>query len=416
MNPVRPLAFALLALVWQASPNLAVAKDKPAAGPPKTGLFQLDAKPSFPYLAMAVPADYTPAKAYPLFYLMPPVSDDAEASKPDSWVKNWSDELLKKGWIIASPAAPMYDNETSISPIHAALKKVTEAYKIDERRIVIAGAYAGASMAWRLAVKAPAAWVGVVAIAGEIGQGDRGPLKVLAGKPAYVYRGEKDKYYKAEVWKGDEASIKFAKIELTAEIGPGAGNEFPVGSLSKIATWLDEVWPPGGYRQRAAAVEKALAEKDVAAGFAALKDLRDDLRKSPYPAYDWRYGELEKALLELARAPFESAKKLLDVDPIAALEETETAAKAAKGVAALEKEVAARLAAVRKDPRVVGALKQRDAEAAARKLLPKAEEAEGKGDLALALSLFQKIVALGETSLKTDCEAKVAELAKKVGK
>ena len=417
MIHVRPFAFALLALVTLASPRLAAAKDKPApAGPPKTGLFQLDAKPSYPYLAMAVPADYKPTKAYPLFYLMPPISDNAETSKPDSWVKDWSAALLKKGWIIASPAAPMYDNETSVPPLQAALKVVTTTYKIDERRIVIAGAYSGASMAWRLAVKTPTAWVGIVAVAGEIGPGDRTALKAFADKPAYVYRGEKDKYYPADKWRGDESEIKHAKIALTAEIAPGVGNEFPIASLDKIATWLDDVWPAGGYREKAATVEKAIVAKDVAAGFAAFKDLKDDLKKNPYPGYDWRVAELEKGLLDLARAPFESAKKLLDSNPIAALEDTEAAAKAAKGVPAVEKEAAAALAAMRKEPRVVEAVKKRDAEKAATALLPKAEEAEGKGDFATALALFKKIVALGDTSLKADCEAKVAELEKKVAK
>jgi dienelactone hydrolase len=412
-------AFALLALVPLASPRLAAAKDKPApaaGGPAKTGLFQLDAKPSYPYVAMAVPADYTPTKAYPLFYLMPPISNDAKDSLPDKWVALWAGPLLKKGWIVASPAAPFYDNETSIAPIQATLKKVIETYKIDERRVVIAGDYAGANMAWRLAVKLPTLWVGLVAEGGEVAQVDRAPLKAFAGKPVYVYRGEKDKNYNADVWKADKAAIEFAKLKLTIEIGPGAGNEFPLGSLDKIATWLDDVWSPGAYREKAAVVEKALAAKDVAAGFAALKEFRDELKRSPYPAYELRIAEFEKALLDLARAPFESAKKLLDVDPIAALGEVEAAAKAVKGIAAIEKEAVAALAAMRKDPRVVEAIKKRDAEASARKLLPAAEAAEAKGDFAAALALFKKIVALGETSLKADCEAKVAELEKKVGK
>ena len=57
---------------------------------------------------------------------------------------------------------------------------------------------------------------------------------------------------------------------------------------------------------------------------------------------------------------------------------------------------------------VIEALKARDAEASARAILPKAEDAERKGDFAGALALFKKIVALGETSLKTDCEAKAS--------
>ena len=65
---------------------------------------------------------------------------------------------------------------------------------------------------------------------------------------------------------------------------------------------------------------------------------------------------------------------------------------------------------------MIEALKARDAEAAARAILPKAEDAERKGDFAGSLALFKKIVALGETSLKADCEAKVAELEKKVAK
>jgi dienelactone hydrolase len=419
MTPHRfaaPVLALVVSAVLAATPFAAVGgpKDKGPAADAKTGLFPLDAKPSYPYVAMAVPKEYTPDKPCPLLYLMPPISDNAETSKPDSWVSHWSTALLKRGWIVASPAAPFYDNETSIPPLQATLKKITSAYRIDERRIVIAGAYSGANMAWRLVVKDPARWAAVVVVGGEVFQPDRAPLKVFADKPAYIFRGEKDKNYSADMWKADEAAIKFAKIRYTYEEGKGMGNEFPIGSLPTMAAWLDDVWP-GTYRERAAAVETATGAKDLVAGFAALKALKDELKKSPYPAFEAKAAEVEKALLDLARAPIVGAKKLLEIDPVGALAEMEAAAKSFKGIKDMEKEAAAELAAMRKDPKVVAAIKARDAEESAKKLLPKAEEAEAKGNLPLAIELFRKIVALGETSLRKDCEAKVAELEAKAG-
>lgn len=414
--PAVVLALAALAPVAAWAPRPAWAKDKPApAGPPKTGVFNLDAKPNFPYTSMAVPADYTPTKWYPLLYLMPPISDSAEASKPDQYVKLFADIAMKHGWIVASPAAPVLDNETSISPLMAALKQVTTTYKIDDRRIVVGGYNAGGSMAWRMAVRNPQAFAGVLSIGGEMDSSDRNTLKVLAGKAAYTYWGEKDPSYKADRLKGDEAFLKSAGVRSTVEVRTGWKNEFPVPSLDAMLKWLDDVWPAGTWREKATTLEKAIVEKDVPAGFAALKSLRDDLRKNPYPAYEPRAAALEKSLFDLARAPFEDAKKILDSNPLGALEQTEAAVKAMKGIAAMEKEVAAALAAIKKDSRVIDAIKKRDAEASAKALLAKAEDAEAKGDLAKALELFKKIVALGETSLQKDCIDKVAELEKKVG-
>ena len=72
--------------------------------------------------------------------------------------------LGAKGWIIAAPASPLYDNESSINPLMDALKRVKETYKIDDRRIVLAGHNAGAMMGWRLAITTPAAFSSIVAL------------------------------------------------------------------------------------------------------------------------------------------------------------------------------------------------------------------------------------------------------------
>jgi pimeloyl-ACP methyl ester carboxylesterase len=412
----RPFALALLLLAPFATAGVASAKGKAAPPPAATpGLSQLDCKPYYPYISMAVPKDYSAANYYPLLYLMPPVSDSPESTKPDQWVKAWSEVLLKHGWIIASPAAPMFDNEESLSPLTASLKKVLATYHIDERRIVIGGYAAGAIMAWRLGVKFPDLWAGVLAVSGEVNQLDRKDLKVLAGKPAYVFRGLKDPGYTDTMMKSDKSSIEYAKIKLTLEEKKDWKNDFPTSSLETMSKWLDDVWP-GTYRDRSAAIEQAVADKNAVAGYAALAELRAELKKTPYPAFELKAAALEKAVTEVFRAPFEEAKKLLDSNPVAAIEQAEAALKALKGNPALEKEAAAIVSALKKDPKVIEALKARDAEASARAILPKAEDAERKGDFAGALALFRKIVALGETSLKTDCEAKVAELEKKVAK
>lgn len=416
MNTPHRLALALLWIAPFVAPGVAAAKGKPApAAAPKAtpGLSKLDCKPFYPYISMAVPNDYAPEKFYPLFFHLPPVSDSAELTKPDQWVKAWSDVLLKRGWIIASPAAPMFDNETSLAPLSSALKKVLATYHIDERRIVVGGYGAGGMMAWRMAVKFPDLWVGVLTVAGEIDQMDRGNLKVLAGKPVYIFRGVKDPNYTADMLKSDKANIEFAKMKLTLEERKDWKNDFPADTAETMGKWFDTVYP-GTYYEKSVTVEKAIADKTVTAGFAALAELKSELKKSPYVAFDSKAVAYEKALYELVRAPFEEAKKLLETNPIAALEQTEAAAKALKGNPALEKEAAAFVTAAKKDPRVIDALKTRDAESAARAILPKAEEAEAKGDFVKALALFKRIVALGNTTLKVDCEAKVAELEKKV--
>jgi dienelactone hydrolase len=392
----------------------ACAKEKTPPPPAKTGTWEMPAKAPVKYVLMSVPKDYDASKYYPLAFVLHPMTDDPATSTPEPYVKVWTETLGSKGWILASPALPMYDNEESLGPILDSLKLVQTVYKIDDRRIVLVGHNAGALMAWRTWTRNPTLFAGIVALSGEIPSQDRTALKALAGKSVYIFRGGKDASYTDQMLEVDRKYLESFKITPTIEVKPDWDVAFPTPSAPTISTWIDGVWPPGAYRERADAVEKALAAKDLAATAGAIKELGVELKKSPYPAFQARLLGYAKALEEQGRALIEDAKKLVEADPLAALAQMETTAKSLKGTGALESEGAKALAAMRKDPKVVDALRKKEAEAQAASFMDKAAALEAKGDLAKALEAYRKAAAL-DSSRKEEAQKKVAELEPKVG-
>jgi len=416
MRMPRRLAVAstLLAALAFGGP-LAVAKDKDKPSDVKTGIYQIPAPSPFKYIQMGVPKDYDPKKWYPLLFMLHPVSDNAASSIPDTFHAIWSEALLAKGWIVAGPATPEWDNETSIDPIRMSLKKVMDTYRIDDRRVVLCGHNAGALMAWRVATREPKPWAAVLALSGEIHQSDRGTsLKGLAGKSAYIFRGEKDTSYTAPMLEMDKKNLEAFKISVTVEVKPAWTYDFPRSSLPAITAWLEGVWPPGGYRLAATQVETALAAKDFAAVGPALSALQADLKKNPYPAFEAKAADLTKAFVDAGRAAILEAKAAVETDPLAAVAQLEALAKAFKGGKPLETEATAALAAARKDPKTVQAVRTKEAETQASSYMGKAEALEAKGDLVKALEWYRKVAALGETSRKADADRKILDLEPKV--
>ncbi len=415
MRTPRRLAFLSALAVLTLGTPLAVAKDKEKPVEAKSGIYQIPAPAPFKYIQMGVPKDYDPKKWYPLLFMLHPVSDNAAQSIPDIFHAVWCEALLSKGWIVAGPAAAEWDNETSIEPIRASLKKVLEAFHVDERRVVLCGHNAGALMAWRVATREPKPWAAILALSGEIHQSDRGTaLKGLAGKSAYLFRGEKDTSYTQPMMDLDRKHLEAFKIAIVTEVKPAWTYDFPRSSLPAITAWLEGIWPPGAYRELATTAEKALAAKEFAAVGPALSGLQADLKKNPYPAFEARAADLQKAFLEAGRAAILEAKAGVDSDPIDALARMDALAKAFKGSKPLEAEAASALAAVRKDPKTVQAVRTKEAEAQVASYMGKAEALEAKGDLVKALEWYRKVAALGETSRKADADRKIADLEPKV--
>jgi tetratricopeptide (TPR) repeat protein len=145
----------------------------------------------------------------------------------------------------------------------------------------------------------------------------------------------------------------------------------------------------------------------------ALSRLQADLKKNPYPAFEARAPISRRRSSRRAAAILE-AKAAVDSDPIDALARMDALAKAFKGSKPLEAEAASALAALRKDPKTVQAVRTKEAEAQAASYMGKAEALEAKGDLVKALEWYRKAAALGETSRKADADRKIADLEPKV--
>jgi len=410
-RPLAILALAAAALV----PAVAFAKEKAPPPKPKTGLSQLPAMPPSEYIHMAVPADYDPKKWYPLMFLLHSLSDDEANSKPEIFVAPWAELLLKRGWIIAAPKSPIYDNETSAAPLSDVIKRVSAVYKIDERRVVLVGHNAGGCMAWNLATNFPKLFAGVASFSGEIREESRGMLKALAGKKVLVFRGAKDRYYTAAMLAQDKAYLEAAKVDLKLVEKPGWEQAMPVPDLQAFADWVDGVYPQGAWKDKADAAEQALAAGDFPGAAKALGELASELKKSPYPAFEVKAAAIQTAMVSAVKDRLQEALKAVETDPLDAVTRLEAMVKALKGVKGLEDEAKKALAGLQKLPAVVEAVKKKEAEAAGSSYMEKAAAAEAKGDLAPALALYRKAAALALFSQKDEAAAKVAELEPKVG-
>lgn len=415
MHLRRP--FALLALCLVVAAPAAFAKDAKEKDlpKPKTGFSQLSATPPTEYIHMAVPADYDPKKFYPLMFLLHSLSDDAANSKPEIFMAPWAEILLKRGWIIAGPKSPVYDNETSAGPLADALKRVMSVYRIDERRVVLVGHNAGGCMAWNLATRFPKLFAAVASFSGEIRDENRGALKGLAGKKALIFRGSKDLYFNSGMLAQDKAYLEAAKVDLKVVEKAGWDQAMPTPDLPALADWVDGISPAGPWKEKADAAEKALAAGDFAGTAKALGELAAELKKSPYPAFEQKAAAIQTAMVSAAKAVMEGVAKAAESDPLGAIEQAEAALKSMKGVKVLEDEAKKAMAALLKLPAVQEAVKKKEAEAAGSAYMEKAAAAEAKGDLAQALALYRKAAGLALFGKKDEASAKVTELEPKVG-
>jgi pimeloyl-ACP methyl ester carboxylesterase len=387
--------------------------EKAKAGPkPQTGISRLETPLPLKGVLMWVPKDYDPTKWYPLAFVLHPLAANMDANKPEPWVDIWARELGKRGWIIAGPWAPEYHTENTEGPLMNALRMVESVYHIDDRRVVLIGHNAGVQMAWHLAVKSPVNFAAVVAFSADIGMDDRAGLKGLAGKSAYLFCGEKG-YYTPAMLATDKQFLEGNKVIVTVQQKKDWGEDFPVTDAGTIAAWIDKIYPVGDWGAKADAVRKALDAKDLAAASKALGELAASLKKAPYGLFERRAADLSKELLDAGRALIEDAKKAVDADPLDADARMEAAVKALKGIKPLDDEATKALAALKKLPAVIDALKKKDAETAGSSLMDRASAAEGKGDLAKALEAYRKAAAL-DWSRKAEAAAKVAELEPKV--
>ena len=117
---------------------------------------------------------------------------------------------------------------------------------------------------------------------------------------------------------------------------------------------------------------------------------------------------------EIVRAQIAEVTALAEADPLGAVAKAEALARTLKGVKPWDADLAKAIAALKKDPRVTAALRQKQAEDQGAAFLDRAAALEAKGDLTKALEWCKKAAAL-VWSRQDEAKAKVAELEAKVG-
>ncbi|HXW51349.1 MAG TPA: hypothetical protein VEJ41_05105 [Candidatus Acidoferrales bacterium] len=144
------------------------------------------------------------------------------------------------GAILAVPYArgDRSEDTTTQADVYDALAFVLSAYKIDARRIYLAGFSYGAFEAFMLAPHDPGRWSGVLSIAGSLTNGDKDAfVRSMQGKSTFLVIGSDDPIVKAQYVEGASAFLAANGIDSHFYMEKGG-----VHSLESLLPSLQRAW------------------------------------------------------------------------------------------------------------------------------------------------------------------------------
>lgn len=147
--------------------------------------------------ALLLPPDFSPEKAYPCLLALPPGSQDRAAVEAGLNLY-WASEAAKRGWVVASPAAPdgVLFFEGSETSIPALLDQVSSQVQVETGRFHIAGPSNGGRSAFRIAGAFPESFASIVVLPGFPSSEDQESLNALKDLPIVLYVGAADRSWR----------------------------------------------------------------------------------------------------------------------------------------------------------------------------------------------------------------------------
>jgi len=189
---------------------------------------------------LALPADYTPAKAWPLVLALHGMPSDG-----DNLVTWYSSYFPPRGYIVLFPTtiarSSFWPAPNEKMELLRLLRYISRAYRLDYKRIYCTGASGGGIGTWHWLVTLPELFAGGISFSAAGTIFDK-RLEKLKGIPFYVHHGTADPISIGTVKPSVEAARRYgATIEFYASAG--TGHTPPGGDWTRAFDWLVKVPP-----------------------------------------------------------------------------------------------------------------------------------------------------------------------------
>jgi pimeloyl-ACP methyl ester carboxylesterase len=180
---------------------------------------------------LVVPADFDPAKRYPILLALPPGPQTKEMVQ---WgLENyWAQEALRRGWIILSPVAPagvlFFQGAEGIIPEF--LSRTATLLKPEGGKYHLAGVSNGGISAFRVALNQPELFSSLMVLPGfPQNDNDFERLNNLTGLPVVMFVGENDDGW---VQRMEATAERLTELGGQAELEIVPGENHVIQSLS----------------------------------------------------------------------------------------------------------------------------------------------------------------------------------------
>ncbi len=189
---------------------------------------------------LALPADYTPAKPWPLVLALHGMPSDGD--NLTSW---YSAYFPPRGYIVLFPTtiarSSFWPAPNEKMELLRLLRYISRAYRLDYKRIYCTGASGGGIGTWHWLVTLPELFAGGISFSAAGTIFDK-RLEKLKGIPFYVHHGTADPISIETVKPAVEAARRYgATIEFYAS--QGTGHTPPQGDWTRAFDWLVKVPP-----------------------------------------------------------------------------------------------------------------------------------------------------------------------------
>ncbi len=192
---------------------------------------------------LAVPGDYTPAKAWPLVLALHGMPSDG-----DNLVSWYSGYFPPRGYIVLFPTTI---HRSSFWPapgekleLLRLVRSIARSYRVDYKRIYCTGASGGGIGTWHWLVTLPDLFAAGISVSAAGTIFDK-RLEKLKGIPFYVHHGTSDPIPIQSVEQSIAAARRFGADKIEFYASKGTGHTPPAGDWNRAFEWLVKQPPKG---------------------------------------------------------------------------------------------------------------------------------------------------------------------------
>ncbi|MFP4055060.1 MAG: hypothetical protein ACLFV7_14465 [Phycisphaerae bacterium] len=193
------------------------------------------------WVNVALPEDYTPARAWPVAVCL-----HGSGSDGDNVVPFYSPQLNRAGFITLYPTTTskkhLWSTGVEMANVYRILSWAGTRWRIDFRRVVCTGGSMGGMGTWSHLLARPQLWSAGASVAGHPAAMKGDLLENLRPVPFYILHGEKDtdgaSLAPVEHVRAAMAALKRRGIEPVYVEAPGAGHTPPMKYWREMNRWI----------------------------------------------------------------------------------------------------------------------------------------------------------------------------------